>query len=108
MARGYEEASTSQAVRKRGTPRETPTASSLVSAMSVEELRSFSQVHIVIRLEVSKDTVVPTIGGADNVVYFIREQFAAGLRFPIPYWRSSLCTSLRHLLHLYIRTSFGF
>ena len=26
----------------------------------------------------------PTIGGADNVVYFTREQFSAGLRFPIP------------------------
>ena len=42
MARGHEEASTSQVVRKRGTPRETPTVSSLVAAMSVEELRSFS------------------------------------------------------------------
>ena len=39
--RGHEEASTSQAGRKRGTPRESPTASSLVAAMSVEELRSF-------------------------------------------------------------------
>ena len=38
MARGHEEASTSQTGRKRGTPRETPTISSLVVVMSVEDL----------------------------------------------------------------------
>ena len=35
-----------------GTPRETPKASSLVAAMSLEELRSFSQIPTIIRLEV--------------------------------------------------------
>ena len=45
-----------------------PTISNLVAAMSVEELRSFSQVHANIRLEVVDDSVAPTIGGADNVV----------------------------------------
>ena len=42
MERGYEEISTNQAGRKRGTPWETPTVSSLVDAISVKELRSFS------------------------------------------------------------------
>ena len=70
IARGHEEASTSQAGHKRGTLRETPIISSLVSAMSIEELRSFSQVPVIIRLEVSDNTIVPTIGGADNAVYF--------------------------------------
>ena len=42
MVRGHEETSTSQAGHKRGTLRETPTVISLVSAMSVEEFRSFS------------------------------------------------------------------
>ena len=42
MARGHEEAFISQVRRKRGIPRETPTISSLVAAMSVEELRSFN------------------------------------------------------------------
>ena len=32
----------------------------------------------------SDDTTVPTIKGADNAIYFTREQFAARLRFPIP------------------------
>ena len=41
MARGYEEVSTSQVRRRRGTPCETPTASSLVAAMSIEELRLY-------------------------------------------------------------------
>ena len=84
MARGYKEISTNQAGRKRGTPWETPTVSILVDAISIKELRSFSQVPAVIRLEVSDVTDTPTIGGPDNAVYFTREHFAAGLRFPIP------------------------
>ena len=39
MARGHEKVLTSQARRRRGTPWEMPTASSLVVAMYVEELR---------------------------------------------------------------------
>ena len=84
MARGHEETSTYQVSRKRGTLRETPTVSSLVAAMSIEELRSFSQVLANMRLEVVDNPVAPTIGGADNVVYFTHEQFAVGLRFLIP------------------------
>ena len=57
--------------------------SSLDAAMSIEELRSLRQV-LAIKLEVSDGTATPTIGGADNVVYFTQEQFAAGLCFPIP------------------------
>ena len=40
-----------------------PTTSSLVDAMSVEELRSFSQVLANISLELSNDAVAPTIEG---------------------------------------------
>ena len=42
MAKGYEEVSCSQAGRRRGTPLETPTKSSLVATMFVEELRLYS------------------------------------------------------------------
>ena len=83
LARGHEETSTSQAGRKRGTSRETPTVSSLVAAMSIEELRSFSQVPADIKLKVADDMATPTIGEVDNAVYFTREKFAAGLRFAI-------------------------
>ena len=84
MERGHEETSTSQARRKRGTPWEMPTVSSLVAAMSVEELGFFKQVPTAIRLEVSNGIAATTIGGANNVVYFTQEQFATGLHFLIP------------------------
>ena len=41
MAKGQEETSTSHVGRRRGPSRESPIASSLVSSMSVEELRFF-------------------------------------------------------------------
>ena len=41
MMRGQEKTSTSQVGRRNGSSRESPTTSSLVSSMSMEELRSF-------------------------------------------------------------------
>ena len=84
MARGHEEVSTSQAEHRRGTPRETPTASSLVTAMSVEELRLYSQIPVEISMEMSEGAATSTFGKADNAVYFTPEQFAARLRLPVP------------------------
>ena len=69
MEKGHEEASISQARCKKGTPRETPTVSSLVATMFVEELRLFSQVPADIRLKVANDTVAPTIRG--QIIPFI-------------------------------------
>ena len=83
MARGHEEVSISQAGHKRGTPPETPTVSSLVAAMSVEDLRPFRQVPAAIRLEMSDNTATSTMGVAYNAIYFTHEQFAAGLCLPI-------------------------
>ena len=62
MARGHEEVSTSQVRRRRGTPKETPIASSLIAAMSVEELRLFSQIPIEISLETSDGATTSTFG----------------------------------------------
>ena len=84
MARGHKEASTSQARHKRGTPRETPTASSLVAAMFVEDLRSFRQVPATIRLDMSNGAATSTMRVTNNVVYFTRKQFVVGLCLPIP------------------------
>ena len=50
MARGEEGTSTSQDGCKRGAPRESPTITSLVATMSVEELRSFCQDTADVRL----------------------------------------------------------
>ena len=92
MARGHDEASTSQIGRKRGTPRETPMVSSLVLAMFVEDLRSFRQVPAAIRLEMSNGTATSTMGATDNVVYFTREHFADGLLPPCPFFGKAVPT----------------
>ena len=91
MARGQEETSTSLAGRKRGTPRELPTTISLVSAMSIEELRSFYKVPTDISMDLSDRAAVSTVRGVDNAVCFIGEA--------IPTLHQ--CTSYAH-----IRTSF--
>ena len=57
--------------------------SSLVSSMSMEELRSFYHIPDSISLEVLDDSAVLKIGETDNAVYFTWEQFAARLCFPV-------------------------
>ena len=101
MARGYEEVSSSQAGLRRGTPWETPTASNLVAAMSAEELRLYSQVPVKISLEMSDDPTALIVKEADNAIYFTREQFIIGLRFPVPSLQSTFWILPRHLLHSY-------
>ena len=44
MTRGQEETSTSKAGLRRGPSRDTPSASSLISSLSMEELRSYFQI----------------------------------------------------------------
>ena len=61
--------------------------------MSMEELRSYYQIHDSIRLEFSDDPTASTVGEADGDVYFTREQFAARLRFPM----SSLVKQFLHV-----------
>ena len=84
MARGHKEASTSQATRKRGGPWETPTASNLVTTMSIEDLRSFRQVPAAIRLEMLDDATTSTTRVTNNAVYFTREQFVVRLCLIVP------------------------
>ena len=93
MARGQEETSTNQVGHRRGPSQESPSISNLVSSMSMEEFRSFCRVPDGICLEFSDGLVISTVGEANNVVYFTREQFAAGLRFPI----SSLVKQFLHV-----------
>ena len=81
MARGQEETSTSQVRHRRGPSWELPSASSLVSSMSMEELRSFCQIHDNISIELSEGPTASTVGEAVSVVYFTWEQFAIELRF---------------------------
>ena len=86
MARSQRETFTSQAGRRKGPGRDQPSISSLVSSISMEELRSFYCIPDSISLEVSDGPVVLTIGEVDSAVYFTQEQFAARLRFPYRHW----------------------
>ena len=83
MVRGQEKTSTSRVGRRRGPSKNSPSTSSLVAYMSMEELRSFCRVLDNISFELSSGPTISTVGEADNAVYFIREQFAAGLCFPV-------------------------
>ena len=83
MARGYEEVSNSQARCQRGTPWETPTITSLVVAVSAEELRFYNQVPTEIILEMLDGLTASTVKEADNATYFTQELFVAGLHFPV-------------------------
>ena len=59
----------------------------------MEELRSYCQIPYIISLELSDDPAASMVGEVDSTVYFTREQFAAGLRFP-------LSSSVKQFLHV--------
>ena len=83
MMRGQDETFTSQVGHRKGSNQESPTASSLVASMSMQELRSFFRVPDDISLEFSDGPAHSTIGQADNAIYFPREQFTTGFCFPV-------------------------
>ena len=65
---GYKEVSSSQARHQRVTPWETPTASSVVAAMSTEELRLYNLVPTEISLEMSDGLAISTVWEVDNAI----------------------------------------
>ena len=79
MTRGREETSTSQAKRRRGPGRDTPSTSSIISSLSMEELRSYCHIPDDIDFELPDGPAESTIDKEDGAVYFTREQLAAGL-----------------------------
>ena len=92
MTRGQEETSTSQAGRRRGPSRESPSASSIISSLAIDEMRSYCQILEDIDFELSEGPTEATVGEAYNAVFFTREHLAAGLRFPM----SSLVKQFLH------------
>ena len=94
MVKGQEETSTSQVGRRRGLGRDTPSASSIISFLSMEELRSYYHIPDNIGLELPNDPAESIIIVEDDAVYFTREQLAARLRFPV----SSLIKQFLHFL----------
>ena len=84
MERGQEETSTSQAGRKRGPARGTRSASSIVSSLTMEELRTYCEIPNNIDLKLMENPDEYTLGEEQNAVFFTREQLVAGLRFSVP------------------------
>ena len=70
---GQEETSTSQAGRRRGPGQDMPSASSIISSLSIEELRSYCQIPDNIDFEFPDGPIKFTIGKEDGAVYFTRE-----------------------------------
>ena len=93
MARGKEETSTSQVGCRRGPGRDTPSAGSIISSLSMEEWRSYCQILSNIDIEFQDGPTVSTIVEGDSAVYFTQEQLIAGLRFLV----SSLIKQFLHL-----------
>ena len=68
MARGQEETSTSQVGHKRGPGRDMPSASSIISSLSMEELRSYCHIPDNIDLELPDGLAESTIDKEDDAV----------------------------------------
>ena len=82
MAIGHEETSTSG--HPSGRTWATPSASSIISSLTMEELMRYCEVPDNINLWLVDRLDESTLSGEHNSVFFIREHFAAGLRFPVP------------------------
>ena len=92
MARGLEETSTSQARRRRGPSRESPSARTIISSLSMDEVRSYYQIPEDIDFKLLEGPTESTVGEEYNAVFFTRKQLATGLRFPM----SSLVKQFLH------------
>ena len=82
MVRGREETSTS--CRPGGRPRAKPSASNVISSLTMEELKVYCEVPENIDLQLMERANDSTPGGEHNGVFFTHEHLAAGLHFPIP------------------------
>ena len=83
MAIGQEETSTSQVGRRWGPCRESPSASSIISSLSIDEVRSYCQIPEDIDFELLDGPNEPIVGEEHNVMFFTREHLAVELRFPV-------------------------
>ena len=82
MARGQEETFTSS--RPGGRTQATPSVSSIIFSLTIEELMAYCEVPDNIDLQLMERTDESILGGEHNGVFFTREHLAARLRFPVP------------------------
>ena len=90
MARGQEETSTRD--RLEGRTRATPSASSIVSSLTMEELMRYYEVPDNIDFWLVDRLNESTLSGEHNGVFFTREHLIVGLRFPVP-------AIVKHIFH---------
>ena len=81
MVRGRKDTSTSG--RPGGRLRATPSPSSIISSMTMEELKAYCEVPNNIDLRLMERVDESTLGGEHNGVFFTREHLEARLRFPV-------------------------
>ena len=81
MTRGQEETSTSGHLG--GRLRATPSASNIISSLTMEELMAYCELPDNIDLRLMERTDESTLGGEHNGVFFTREHPAARLRFHV-------------------------
>ena len=84
MARGQKETSTSQAGRKRGPTWGTPSTNSIISSLSMGELRAYCEILDDIDVVLSEGLTENTVGEEYNAVFFTREQLTTELLFLMP------------------------
>ena len=70
--------------RKRGPTRGTPSASSIVSSLTMEKVRTYCEIPNNIDLKLMEGPDESTLGREHNVVFFTREQLVTRLCFPVP------------------------
>ena len=82
MAGGREETSTSGCPE--GRLQATPSTSSIISSLTMEELMAYYEVPDGIDLRLMERADESALGGEHNGVFFTREHLAVGLLFPVP------------------------
>ena len=82
MVRGREENCTSG--HPGGQPRAKPSASNIITSLTMEELKVHCEVPKNIDLQKMERADESTQGGEHNGVFFTREHLAVRLRFPVP------------------------
>ena len=70
--------------RPGGRPRATPSTSSVIASLTMEELKVYCEVSDNIDLRLMERTDESMLGGEHNGVFFNWEHLAAKLRFPVP------------------------
>ena len=81
MARGQEETSTSG--RPGGCTLATPSASNIISSLTMEELMRYCEVPDKNNFRLMDKPDESTLSGEHNGVFFTREHLTVGLRFPV-------------------------